>query len=105
VPGGALWRCQSVLAMKLFRAIREFAANVWLAAAPLVVLVLLPIALFICLFVAEKIVALTWGREAADTFLANTMTLLGASLVLGLIGLLLYALFAVARWLLRSKNP
>lgn len=91
--------------MKLLRAIREFAANVWLAAAPLVVLVLLPVAVFIGLFVAEKIVARVWGRDAADTFLANAMTLLGASLVLGLIGLLLYGLISAARWLLRPKKP
>jgi hypothetical protein len=91
--------------MKYLQATRDFAANAWLAAAPLILLVLLPIVVFICLFAAEKVIARVWSEEAADNFLANAMTLLGAALLLAPIGLLLYGLFSMARWLLRSKKP
>ncbi|MFO1110799.1 MAG: hypothetical protein U1E61_16585 [Bradyrhizobium sp.] len=79
--------------------------NAWLVAAPLVLLVLVPIGVFICLFVVESIIARIWGREAADDFLANAMTLLGAAVLLALTGLLLYSLFSAARWLLRLRKP
>ena len=91
--------------MGYFRAIRDFAVNAWLVAAPLVLLVLVPTGVFICLFVVESIIARIWGREGADDFLANAMTLLGAALLLALIGLLLYGLFSAARWLLRLRKP
>ena len=72
---------------------------------PLVLLVLVPTGVFICLFVVESIIARIWGREAADDFLANAMTLLGAAALLALTGLLLYGLFSAARWLLRLRKP
>jgi len=53
----------------------------------------------------ESIIARIWGREAADDFLANAMTLLGAAALLALTGLLLYGLFSAARWLLRLRKP
>ena len=91
--------------MRYFRAIRDVAVTARLAAAPLVLLVIVPIGVFICLFVVESVIARIWGREAADGFLANAMTLLGAAALVALIGLLLYGLFSAARSLLRSKKP
>jgi hypothetical protein len=90
--------------MKSVQAIRRFISNSWLVAAPLVILVLL-IGGLAFLGIVYAIVGYVFGAEAADNFIANAMVLFGMAFELGLLGLVIYAMFCVARWFLRRKKP
>ena len=94
--------------MTFVRAIRRFIANAWLAAAPLVILFLL-IAIPLCLAIVGAIIGRVWGPEAADDFTTAVFGAMmwGGELALGLapIGLAIYGLVRLARWLVRKKQP
>jgi uncharacterized membrane protein len=89
--------------MKSMQAIRRFISTSWLVAAPLVIVVLLIVGLAL-LGIVDAIVGSVFGAEAADNFIANAMVLFGMAFELGLLGLVIYAMFCVARWLLRKKE-
>lgn len=94
--------------MTFVRAIRRFIANAWFAAAPLVILFLL-IAIPLCFAIVSAIIGRVWGPQAAEDF---TTAVFGAmmwvgELTLGLapIGLAIYGLIRLARWLIRKRRP
>jgi hypothetical protein len=93
--------------MKSVQTIRRFISNAWLVAAPLVIVFLL-IAIPLCLAVVSAIIEHVFGPEVAEGF---STTLFGAmmwggELVLGLapIGLAIYGIVRLARWLVRKKE-
>ena len=88
--------------MKSVQAIRRFVSNAWLVAAPLVIVVLLVAGLAL-LGVVYAIVGSVFGAETADNFLANAMVSFWIAFELALLGLAVYGIFCVARWLLRKK--
>jgi preprotein translocase subunit SecG len=88
--------------MKFIQAIRRFILNSWLVAAPLVILVLLVAGLAL-LGIVDAIVGSVFGAEAADNFLADTMAWGAMVFVLAILGLLIYGLFCIAKWLVGKK--
>jgi hypothetical protein len=90
--------------MKAIHAIWRFVTTPWLVAAPLVIIVLL-IAGMVLLAAVDSIVEHLFGVEAADNFLANTMVSLWIAIEIGLVGLIIYGLFRLARRLLRKDVP
>ena len=90
--------------MKFVQAIWRVISNTWLVAAPLVVVVLI-VAVFAFIGIGQAIIERVFGSEAAENFIANTMVLLWMALELALLGLALYGLFCLARWILRKKEP
>jgi hypothetical protein len=93
--------------MKSVQAICRFVSNAWLVAAPLVIVFLL-IAVLILAAIVSVIVERMFGSEAAEGFSAFwlnvTMWAGELLLVLAPIGLAIYALVRLARWLLRKKE-
>ena len=90
--------------MKATHAIWRFVTTSWLVAAPLVIIVLL-IGGMALLAIVDSIVEHLFGAEAADNFLANTMVSLWIAIEIGLVGLIIYGLFRLARRLLRKDAP
>jgi hypothetical protein len=94
--------------MKFVQAMRRFISNAWLVAAPLIIVFLL-IAIPLCLAIVRAIIERLFGPEAAEdfsTFLFGAM-MWGGELVLGFapIGLAIYGIVRLARWLVRKKEP
>ena len=93
--------------MKGLRTIRRFISNAWLAAAPLVILLLLVgglVVLGIVLGVVTAIVRSAYGPTAAENFLLGSVVWLAFLFALAMVGLIGYGLLCIARWLL-SKEP
>ena len=88
--------------MNSIQAIRRFISTSWLVAAPLVILVLLVAGLAL-LGIVDAIVGSVFGAEAADNFLADTMAWGAMVFVLAILGLLIYGLFCIAKWLVGKK--
>jgi preprotein translocase subunit SecG len=90
--------------MKSVQAIWRFISTSWLVAAPLVIVVLLVVGLAL-LGIAHAIIGSVFGAETADNFLADTMAWAAMVFVLALLlGLPIYAIFCLARWLVRKKE-
>jgi hypothetical protein len=90
--------------MKPIQAIWRFISASWLVAAPLVILVLL-VGVFALLGIICAIIEHVLGPETADNFLANAMVLLTIAFELALLGLVIYGIFCIARWLVSKKAP
>jgi hypothetical protein len=90
--------------MKSMQAMQRFISTSWLVAAPLVIVVLLVVGLALLGFV-YAIVGSLFGAEVAENFIANATVLFGMAFELGLLGLVIYAIYCLARWLLRKKAP
>jgi len=94
--------------MKFVQAIRRFISNAWLVTAPLVILVLL-VAIPLVLAVVGAIIGRAFGPEAAENYSSSLFSAMmwGAELALLLtpIGLAIYGLVRLARWLVRKKGP
>lgn len=93
--------------MKSVQAIRRFLSTSWLVAAPLVILFLL-IAVPLCVAIFRAIIERVFGHEAAENF-SNFVfgaMMWGAELALLLapIGLAVYGLVRLVRWLAGKKK-
>lgn len=87
-------------------AIWRFISKSWLVAAPLIILLLLLVGVPIILAIVHAIAARTIGPEAADTLLMDVMTWTWILvLVLAPIGLAIYLIFRLTRWLLSERKP
>jgi uncharacterized BrkB/YihY/UPF0761 family membrane protein len=92
--------------MKLRQDLQRLISNVWLAAAPLVILLMLLVGLPAIFAIVHAILAHMLGREAADTLSMDALMWTSElTLVLAPAGLLVYAAVAIARRLPRRKQP
>jgi hypothetical protein len=79
-------------------AIKRFIINAWLAATPLVIVP------FAIVAIGGQIIAHIAGPQASDNFVADVFTLFGMAVLFAPIAILIYAMFAITRWML-ARNP
>jgi hypothetical protein len=93
--------------MKFLQAIRRFLSKAWLAAGPLILLLLL-IAIPIALAIISAIIERIFGPETAERFAVFWMDAMmwGLELlfILAPIALVVYVAFRLAKWLRRKKS-
>ena len=81
--------------MTLFQTVRRTFSNAWLAAAPLVIILLI-IAALIAVMAILGVIRLAFGPDAADTALMNAMTVFGMVVVAAPVALAAYGLYRLA---------
>ncbi|MBR0828126.1 hypothetical protein JQ596_21555 [Bradyrhizobium manausense] len=81
---------------------RRLISNAWLAAPPLVMLLATVVA-FTLIGLASAIIARIAGTQASDNFVADVMTLFGMLVLFTPLAIALYALVALARWMLARR--
>ncbi|MBR0715969.1 hypothetical protein [Bradyrhizobium liaoningense] len=83
--------------------VRRLISNAWLAAPPLVIL-LATIAAFALIGIASVIIARIAGTQASGNFVADAMTLFGMLVLFTPVAIAVYALVALARWIVARKQ-